>query len=43
VGRPTPELAALIERIRGLDPDELTPRAAHDLVAELVKKLTTLT
>ena len=24
----------------GLDPDELSPRAAHDLLAELTKKLT---
>ena len=41
---PPPELAAaMIERIRAIDPDELTPRAAYDLVAELVKKLTTST
>ncbi len=39
--QPPPELVALLERLRAIDPDELTPRAAHDLVAELVKKLTT--
>jgi DNA mismatch repair protein MutS len=30
----------LLERLRGVDTDELSPRAAHDLLAELVKKLT---
>jgi DNA mismatch repair protein MutS len=40
--RPAPELAALLDRLRAVDPDELTPRAAHDLVAELVKKLTAM-
>jgi DNA mismatch repair protein MutS len=31
--------AEWIERLRSLDPDELSPRAAHDLLCELVKKL----
>jgi DNA mismatch repair protein MutS len=38
-----PEDAALQEllgRLRAVDPDELSPRAAHDLLSELVRKLT---
>jgi DNA mismatch repair protein MutS len=30
----------ILDRLRALDPDELSPRAAHDLLAELVRKLT---
>jgi DNA mismatch repair protein MutS len=30
-------LAEIVERLKAVDPDELSPRAAHDLVAELVK------
>jgi DNA mismatch repair protein MutS len=30
----------ILDRLRALDPDELSPRAAHDLLAEWVRKLT---
>ena len=33
-------LQEILDRLRALDPDELSPRAAHDLLAELVRKLT---
>jgi DNA mismatch repair protein MutS len=39
-GVPDRALADLITRLKGVDPDELSPRAAHDLLSELVKKLT---
>ncbi len=39
-GLPTAALVELVERLRALNPDELSPRAAHDLLAELVRKLT---
>ena len=35
-----PAVAEVVARLREIDPDELSPRAAHDLVTELVKKLT---
>jgi len=41
---PSPEAAALEEiaaTLRAVDPDDLSPRAALDLVATLTKKLTT--
>jgi DNA mismatch repair protein MutS len=40
---PAPEAPAIrevLDRLRALDTDELSPRAAHDLLAELVRKLT---
>jgi hypothetical protein len=36
-------VAEVLARLREVDPDELSPRAAHDLLAELAKKLTTPT
>jgi DNA mismatch repair protein MutS len=39
-GLPVAALVELVERLRAVDPDELSPRAAHDLLAELVRKLT---
>jgi hypothetical protein len=39
-GLPDPAVAEVIARLKAVDPDELSPRAAHDLVAELSKKLT---
>ena len=30
----------ILDRLRAVDPDELSPRAAHDLLSELVRKLT---
>jgi len=33
-------LQELLERLRAVDPDELSPRAAHQLLCELVRKLT---
>ena len=35
-----PEIAEVVEALRGLDPDGLTPRQALDLLCELKKKLT---
>ena len=35
-----PEIAEVVETLRGLDPDGLTPRQALDLLCELKKKLT---
>ena len=35
-----PLVREVLERLRALDTDELSPRAAHDLLAELVRKLT---
>jgi DNA mismatch repair protein MutS len=32
----------VLDRLRALDPDELSPRAAHELLEELVRKLTPL-
>jgi DNA mismatch repair protein MutS len=37
---PVERLVELVAALRGLDPDELSPRAAHDLLAALAKKLT---
>jgi hypothetical protein len=37
---PDPALTEVAATLRATDPDELSPRAAHDLVAALVKKLT---
>jgi DNA mismatch repair protein MutS len=39
-GVPERALAEVVARLKAVDPDELSPRAAHDLVAELAKKLT---
>jgi DNA mismatch repair protein MutS len=42
---PGPEdqaLKEILDRLRAVDPDELSPRAAHDLLCELVRKLTPL-
>jgi hypothetical protein len=39
-GAADPAVAEVVARLREVDPDELSPRAAHDLVTELVKKLT---
>jgi DNA mismatch repair protein MutS len=39
----TPEdqaLKEILDRLRAVDPDELSPRAAHELLSELVRKLT---
>jgi DNA mismatch repair protein MutS len=39
----TPEdeaLQEILDRLRAVDPDELSPRAAHELLSELVRKLT---
>ena len=33
-------LKAILDRLRAVDPDELSPRAAHELLSELVRKLT---
>jgi DNA mismatch repair protein MutS len=30
----------ILDRLRAVDPDELSPRAAHDLLSDLVRKLT---
>jgi DNA mismatch repair protein MutS len=40
-GVPERALAEVVARLKAVDPDELSPRAAHDLLAELAKKLTT--
>jgi DNA mismatch repair protein MutS len=40
---PDGAVAEVLARLREVDPDELSPRAAHDLLAELAKKLTTPT
>jgi len=37
---PIDRLVDIVAALRGLDPDELSPRAAHDLLAALAKKLT---
>jgi len=37
---PDPVLSEVAATLRATDPDELSPRAAHDLLAALVKKLT---
>jgi DNA mismatch repair protein MutS len=40
---PGPEdeaLREILDRLRAVDPDELSPRAAHELLSELVRKLT---
>jgi hypothetical protein len=29
-----------VARLKAVDPDDLSPRAAHELIAELAKKLT---
>ncbi|HMF40725.1 MAG TPA: DNA mismatch repair protein MutS, partial [Polyangia bacterium] len=39
-GVPERALSEVVARLRAVDPDELSPRAAHDLLAELAKKLT---
>jgi DNA mismatch repair protein MutS len=39
-GLPERALADVVARLKDLDLDELSPRAAHDLLAELAKKLT---
>ena len=39
-GAPDPAAAEVLARLKAVDPDDLSPRAAHDLVADLVKKLT---
>ncbi len=36
-----PASAEVLETLRAVDPDDLSPRAAHDLVVELKRKLTT--
>src|SRR5262245_8087032 len=33
-------LSEVVARLKAVDPDDLSPRAAHDLLAELAKKLT---
>jgi hypothetical protein len=33
-------VAEVVARLKAVDPDELSPRAAHDLLTELAKKLT---
>ncbi len=37
---PERALSEVVARLKAVDPDELSPRAAHDLLAELAKKLT---
>ncbi|HEY5453823.1 MAG TPA: DNA mismatch repair protein MutS [Polyangia bacterium] len=39
-GVPEPAVAEVVARLKAVDPDELSPRAAHDLLTELAKKLT---
>ena len=39
-GVPEPAVADVVARLKAVDPDELSPRAAHDLLTELAKKLT---
>ena len=39
-GIPERALSEVVARLKAVDPDELSPRAAHDLLAELAKKLT---
>jgi len=39
-GVPEQALSEVVTRLKGVDLDELSPRAAHDLLAELAKKLT---
>jgi DNA mismatch repair protein MutS len=39
-GVPERALSEVVARLRAVDPDDLSPRAAHDLLAELAKKLT---
>jgi hypothetical protein len=37
---PEQALSEVVALLKAVDPDELSPRAAHDLIAELAKKLT---
>jgi DNA mismatch repair protein MutS len=39
-GVPERAVSEVVDRLKAVDPDELSPRAAHDLLAELAKKLT---
>jgi hypothetical protein len=39
-GVPEQAVSEIIGRLKAVDPDDLSPRAAHDLLAELAKKLT---
>jgi DNA mismatch repair protein MutS len=39
-GVPERALSEVVARLKAVDPDDLSPRAAHDLLAELAKKLT---
>ena len=39
-GVPERALSEVVARLKAVDPDELSPRAAHELLAELAKKLT---
>jgi hypothetical protein len=37
---PDAAVAEVISRLKAVDPDDLSPRAAHELLSELAKKLT---
>jgi DNA mismatch repair protein MutS len=39
-GVPEQAVSEVVARLKAVDPDDLSPRAAHDLLAELAKKLT---